>query len=78
MDSIALRRSRKVFNPSDDAIKRAWRNWGRQVRVSPSPNLASPRYLDACRVELRRLVPVVLQWHAALPSDKKYLYQAGP
>ncbi len=57
----------------DTAIKIAWRNWGRQIRVPPPPNLASPRYTAACREEVRRLVPVVLAWHAQLPKDKKNL-----
>ena len=58
----------------DDAIKIAWRNWGRQIRVLPPPNLASPRYVAACRQEIRRLVPIVLDWHAKLPADKKHLF----
>ena len=58
----------------DAAIKIAWRNWGRQIRVLPPPNFASPRYLAACREELRRLVPVVLAWHEKLPEEKKHLF----
>ena len=54
-------------------MKIAWRNWGQQIRILPPPNLASPRYLAACREEIRRLVPVVLEWHARLPQDKKHL-----
>jgi hypothetical protein len=50
----------------DDAIKIAWRNWGRQIRILPPPKLASPRYTAACRAEVRRLVPVVRDWHAGL------------
>jgi len=57
----------------DDAVKIAWRNWGRQIRVLPPPNFASPRYLAACREELRRLLPVVLGWHEKLPEEKKHL-----
>jgi hypothetical protein len=57
----------------EDAVKIAWRNWGRQIRVLPPPNLASPRYTAACREEIRRLVPVVLDWHARLPTDQKSL-----
>jgi len=57
----------------DDAIKIAWRNWGRQIRVLPPPNLASPGYTAACREEVRRLVPVILDWHARLPQDKNHL-----
>ena len=57
----------------DDAVKIAWRNWGRQIRVLPPPNLAAPRYLAACRDEIRRLVPVVMAWHARLPEGRKHL-----
>ncbi|MHB9005927.1 MAG: hypothetical protein ACYDC1_03265 [Limisphaerales bacterium] len=57
----------------EDAINIAWRNWGQQIRVLPPPNLASPRYTAACREELRRLVPVVLDWHARLPAHQKHL-----
>ena len=57
----------------DCALRIAWRNWGRQVRVLPPPNLASPRYTAACREEIRRLVPIILAWHARLPESKKHL-----
>ncbi len=57
----------------EHAVKIAWRNWGRQIRVLPPPNLASPRYLAACREEIHRLVPVVLSWHERLPDGKKHL-----
>ena len=58
---------------TDGAVKIAWRNWGHQLRIDPPPNLASPRYMAACREEIRRLVPVVLDWHARLPAEKKHL-----
>ncbi|WP_461782866.1 hypothetical protein [Prosthecobacter sp.] len=57
----------------ENAIKIAWRDWGKQVRVLPQPNLASPRYVEACKAELRRLVPIVLEWHGKLPVEKKHL-----
>ena len=57
----------------ENAIKIAWRDWGKQVRVLPQPNLASPRYVDACKEALRRLVPIVLDWHHKLPAEKKHL-----
>lgn len=57
----------------DSAIKIAWRNWGQQFRVLPPPNLASPRYTAACREEIRRLVPIVMNWQARLPQNKKHL-----
>lgn len=57
----------------DQAITIAWRNWGRQIRVLPPPNLASPRYVEACKTELRRLLPIVLDWHGKLPDTQKHL-----
>jgi hypothetical protein len=57
----------------NNAIKIAWRNWGRQIRVLPPPNLASPRYTAASREEIRRLVPVVRDWQARLPQQQKHL-----
>lgn len=56
-----------------DALKIAWRNWGRQIRVLPPPNLASPRYVAACREEIRRLIPMVMDWRTQLPKEKKHL-----
>lgn len=46
----------------DSAVKLGWRNWGRQIRVQPMPNLASPAYLEACINQLSMLIPVVLNW----------------
>jgi len=57
----------------ENAVRICWRNWGRQIRVLPQPNLMSERYLAACRQEVRRLVPVVLRWHEGLPPEKKGL-----
>ena len=57
----------------DHAIKIAWRNWGRQLRVLPPPNLASPRYHEACRQEMAALVPIILAWWRALPQSKRDL-----
>lgn len=46
----------------DSAVKLGWRNWGRQIRVQPMPNLASPAYREACIKQLNILIPVVLDW----------------
>lgn len=55
------------------AMKIAWRNWGRQIRVLPPPNMMSPLYRTACHDEMRLLIPLVLQWWNQLPEGKKHL-----
>ncbi|MCX6134808.1 MAG: hypothetical protein NTU47_13430 [Ignavibacteriales bacterium] len=55
------------------AMKIAWRNWGKQIRVLPPPNLMSPPYRQACHDEMRVLVPLVLEWWKHLPDDRKSL-----
>lgn len=57
----------------EDATKIAWRNWGRQLRVLPPLNLMSARYRRACHEEMRVLIPLVLDWWKALPTDKQDL-----
>jgi len=57
----------------DSAVKVGWRNWGCQFRVGPMPNLMSPAYLEACQTEMKRLVPIILNWWYALPAEKKHL-----
>jgi hypothetical protein len=58
---------------SDSAIKIAWRNWGRQIRVLPPPNLMSARYREACHEEMRVLLPVILDWWRELPAHQQEL-----
>ncbi|HEV8080256.1 MAG TPA: hypothetical protein VGP43_06065 [Chitinophagaceae bacterium] len=58
---------------SDSAVKIGWRNWGRQLRVGPMPNLMSPLYRKACHIEMKKLVSIVMNWWQLLPKDKKYL-----
>lgn len=58
---------------ADDALKIAWRNWGRQVRVLPPPNLMSPRYQAAWREEMRPLVEQVVRWRDGLPPERRWL-----
>lgn len=55
------------------AVKIGWRNWGRQVRVRPQPNLVSPDFLRAQDENLHVLVPIIVEWYTALPAEKKYL-----
>lgn len=57
-----------------DAVKIGWRDWGRQLRVLPMPNLMSPAYREACRAEMEKLVPIVVDWYAGLPEEKRYLF----
>ncbi|AKJ65145.1 hypothetical protein [Kiritimatiella glycovorans] len=58
----------------DHAMKIAWRNWGRQIRVLPPPNLASPEYRRACHEQMRRLVPIIAEWYEALWDSEKHLF----
>ena len=55
------------------ALKIAWRNWGKQLRVLPPPNLMSSRYRTASHDEMNLLIPVVLRWWDRLPAEKKEL-----
>ena len=57
----------------EDAVRIAWRNWGRIIRVLPPPNLMSPTYRAACHAEMKRLVPVILDWWWKLPAEKRWL-----
>lgn len=73
------------FNPSnrfnvewsswqpEDAVRIGWRNWGKIIRVRPPPNLMSPAYREACHTEMKRLVPVILNWWRGLPAGKRWL-----
>lgn len=61
------------WDPST-AVKIGWRNWGRQIRVCPAPNIASPRVLDAHRQALRVLAPVLARWNSSLPAEKRWLF----
>jgi hypothetical protein len=57
----------------DDALKIAWRNWGRQLRVRPPPNLMSPAYRNVCHEKMEVFIPVVMAWWKQLPAEKKDL-----
>ena len=57
-----------------NAIKIAWRDWGAKLRVLPPPNLMSAAYRQACRDQMRALVPLVMRWSAALPPNQKSLF----
>jgi hypothetical protein len=55
------------------ALKIAWRNWGRQLRVLPPPNLLSPRYRQECHKQMDVLIPIILNWWKSLPESQKNL-----
>ena len=57
----------------DQAIKIAWRNWGRQIRLLPPPNLMSPRYRGACHEKMNLLLGMIKTWWHALPASQKDL-----
>ena len=58
----------------DTAVKLCWRNWGTIVRVGPHPNLLSPRFQAWEKSIYDALGPVVVEWLAALPADKQWLF----
>lgn len=58
----------------DDALKIAWRNWGRQIRVLPPPNLMSKRYRAECHKMQAQLIPIIVDWARALPAEKRNLF----
>jgi hypothetical protein len=59
---------------ADSAVKLCWRNWGRQIRVLPPPNLAAPRVRRATEAALVPLARQVRAWRDALPREKRHLY----
>lgn len=56
------------------AVKIGWRNWGRQMRVAPAPNIASPEFLAEHWKAYDVLIPVVMRWYRALPPERRYLF----
>lgn len=57
----------------DSAVKIGWRNWGRQIRVRPAPNIASPVVLREHVTRLRPLAEAVSEWYQGLPPEERYL-----
>ncbi|VGO13263.1 hypothetical protein PDESU_01819 [Pontiella desulfatans] len=55
------------------ALKSAWRDWGRQIRVRPPPNLMSPAYRKACHEALEPLLAIIMDWQRSLPKEKRDL-----
>jgi len=62
-----------TFWQADNAVKIGWRNWGRQLRVLPMPNIMSPLYREACHAEMKKLVPIITNWWKELPENSKHL-----
>lgn len=58
---------------SDSAVSLGWLNWGRQMRITPMPNLYSPKYWLHLRYRLSILLRIVLDWYEALPPDERWL-----
>ena len=58
----------------ETAVKICWRNWGRQIRVLPAPNLAAAPVRAACRPLLLRLAQQIKRWADGLPPDKSHLF----
>lgn len=59
---------------AEHAVKVCWRNWGRQLRVKPAPNLMSARYRDACRAEIEHFAPIIKTWADKLAPERRYLF----
>ncbi len=56
------------------AVKICWRNWGKQHRVAPAPNIASPRVVAAHLEGVRALAPIIAEWQGRLPAARKWLF----
>lgn len=56
------------------AVKVGWRNWGRQLRVAPAPNIASPKVMAAHLDGLSALVPIIAEWQRRLPAPRRWLF----
>jgi hypothetical protein len=61
------------WNSTADAFRVSWRDWGRQFRVAPHPNLASPRVRAAYAQALQPALAAVAQWYKQLPSNETHL-----
>jgi hypothetical protein len=62
---------------SSSATQIAWRDWGRQFRVAPQPNLASKSVTDAHSTALFSFSQIVAEWYNKLPEEKQYLLAAA-
>jgi hypothetical protein len=56
------------------AIQIAWRNWGKQYRVAPPPNLASETFRKTQKEILDQLLPIVKKFTDKLSPEEEYLY----
>ena len=58
----------------EHAIKGAWRNWGRQIRVVPPPNLNSPAFRKACREAMLPMLSMLTSWQKELGPEEQYRF----
>jgi hypothetical protein len=56
------------------ATKIAWRNWGQQIRVRPQPNMGSPKYRQAQKEVLDKLLPDIKAFKESLSPEDQYLF----
>jgi hypothetical protein len=59
---------------SADALKIAWRNWDRQWRVLPPPNLMSKEYRAACHAAMAPLLSEIIRWRDSLPEEQRWMF----
>lgn len=58
----------------DYAVKLCWRNWGRQIRVLPAPNLHAPRYRRAVTDAMTPFLRQIVAWKNTLPKTRRFLF----
>ncbi len=58
----------------DSAVRLCWRDWGRQIRVLPQPNLMSPQYRHVVHEQLAVFVPSIMAWQRQLAPERRYLF----
>eukprot|EP00948_MAST-09A_sp_MAST-9A-sp1_P004282 g4282.t1 len=61
-------------NSSAEPLRISWRNWGRQIRVSPMMNLHSPALLNLTKNRLRIVGQMINDWAEKLTPKKKHLF----
>lgn len=59
---------------ADKAVKLCWRNWGKQLRTGPQPNLLSPNFQAWEKEIYAAFLPHAVRWHGGLAADQKWLF----